>query len=468
MSETTAVAGTADAGERRPPPEPPLRAACVKLAVGLALLVVLFVAAALRRRVLAPHRLRGLRRDHRRDRAEPARRHHRPAVAGPRLLPGGRRRHLHLRLRREPGGTAQPVRRSGLAAAARHGPGRRRSPVSPGCSSARSPPGCAGIYLGVASLGLVFIGHHVLNTWTLGDRRLQRSPGAVLLALRLQLRSNDSPPLTVLGVPFGQAERLWYLGLVLASAPACSPRNLIRCRPGRALQTLRDSEVAASVMGVNVQGLQGEGVPGLLDVRRAVRRPLRAVDRLRRPRLVRARRVRAVPRDDRAGRPRLGGGATLGATFVSALPLVFQQYAGSLPFIVAPGEPGIVRRPGGRASCTARRSSSSCSSSPAASPVSRAACGAPTVHRERRRSHPRCQITDPTTPSAQAGTVHAKETTDEENHEAGSGHAPCRRPWCWLRLGAAPRRYGTRRATSQDGGEDRSWHQRQHHHSSVP
>jgi branched-chain amino acid transport system permease protein len=35
-------------------------------------------------------------------------------------------------------------------------------------------------------------------------------------------------------------------------------------------------------------------------------------------------------------------GSILGAIFVSALPLVFQQYAGSLPFIVDPGEPGIV------------------------------------------------------------------------------------------------------------------------------
>ena len=36
------------------------------------------------------------------------------------------------------------------------------------------------------------------------------------------------------------------------------------------------------------------------------------------------------------------GGAVLGAIFVSALPLVFQQYAGSLPFIGSPGEAGIV------------------------------------------------------------------------------------------------------------------------------
>ena len=35
-------------------------------------------------------------------------------------------------------------------------------------------------------------------------------------------------------------------------------------------------------------------------------------------------------------------GAVLGAVFVTALPLVFQEYAAALPFIVEPGEPGII------------------------------------------------------------------------------------------------------------------------------
>src|SRR3712207_7238878 len=54
----------------------------------------------------------------------------------------------------------------------------------------------------------------------------------------------------VLEVPFREAERLWYLGLVLALAAYWFARNLLRSRPGRALETLRDSEVAASVLGV--------------------------------------------------------------------------------------------------------------------------------------------------------------------------------------------------------------------------
>ena len=41
-------------------------------------------------------------------------------------------------------------------------------------------------------------------------------------------------------------------------------------------------------------------------------------------------------------------GSILGATFVSALPLVFQQYAGSLPFIVDPGRARHRGQPGGR------------------------------------------------------------------------------------------------------------------------
>ncbi len=35
-------------------------------------------------------------------------------------------------------------------------------------------------------------------------------------------------------------------------------------------------------------------------------------------------------------------GAAVGAAFVSALPLVFQEYADSLPYIAEPGSPGIV------------------------------------------------------------------------------------------------------------------------------
>ena len=109
-----------------------------------------------------------------------------------------------------------------------------------------------GIYLGVASLGLVFIGQHVLNTYTsvTGGFNGRTTPDFALFGFSF---GNSDPDLYVAGVEFGEAERLWYLGLALALVSYLFARNLLRSRAGRALQTLRDSEVAAAVMGVDVQ-----------------------------------------------------------------------------------------------------------------------------------------------------------------------------------------------------------------------
>ena len=198
-----------------------------------------------------------------------------------------------------------------------------------------------GIYLGIASLGLVFIGDHVLNTWGSVTGGFNGRPVPSFSVLGFSFEGNDSPPLTVLGVPFAQAERLWYLGLVLCIAACWFAANLLRSRPGRALQTLRDSEVAASVMGVNVRDYKAKAFlvssmyAGLAGVLYALSIGSVAPESFG---LVLSVQFLAMIV--------LGGlgsvwGSILGATFVSALPLVFQQYAGSLPFIVDPGQPGI-------------------------------------------------------------------------------------------------------------------------------
>jgi branched-chain amino acid transport system permease protein len=189
-----------------------------------------------------------------------------------------------------------------------------------------------GIYLAVASLALVFIGIHVLNSWTsvTGGFNGRRAPDFSLFGFTF---GNRDPELYVLGVPFREAERLWYLGLVLAVLAYIFARNLLRSRPGRALQTLRDSEVAASVMGVNVQRykarifLVSSMYAGLAGVMYALSIGSIAPESfgLELSILYLAMIV-------------LGGlgsvnGAVLGATFVSALPLVFQRYADIIPFV---------------------------------------------------------------------------------------------------------------------------------------
>lgn len=162
-----------------------------------------------------------------------------------------------------------------------------------------------GIYLGIASLGLVFIGDHVLNIWG-----------------------------SVTGGFNGR--------LVLCICACWFAANLLRSRPGRALQALRDSEVAASVMGVDIRDYKAKAFlvssmyAGLAGVLYAL--SIGSVAPASFGLVLSVQFLAMIV---------LGGlgsvwGSILGAIFVSALPLVFQQYAGSLPFIVDPGEPGIV------------------------------------------------------------------------------------------------------------------------------
>jgi branched-chain amino acid transport system permease protein len=197
-----------------------------------------------------------------------------------------------------------------------------------------------GIYLGVASLGLVFIGQHVLNSWTsvTGGFNGRSAPEFALFGFTF---GNKDPELFVIGVPFREAERLWYLGIVLALAAYWFARNLLRSRPGRALQTLRDSEVAASVMGVNVQRykarvfLVSSMYAGLAGVIYAL-----SIGSIAPESFGLEVSVLYLAMIVLGGLGSVGG-AVLGAVFVSAMPLIFQRYADVLPFVGRPGEGGL-------------------------------------------------------------------------------------------------------------------------------
>jgi branched-chain amino acid transport system permease protein len=197
-----------------------------------------------------------------------------------------------------------------------------------------------GIYLGVASLGLVFIGQHVLNSWTsvTGGFNGRSAPEFSLFGFTF---GNTDPQLFVLAVPFREAERLWYLGLVLALAAYVFAKNLLRSRPGRALQTLRDSEVAASVMGVNVQGykarvfLVSSMYAGLAGVMYAL-----SIGSIAPESFGLELSILYLAMIVLGGLGSVGG-AALGALFVTALPLVFQRYADAVPFVGSAGEGGL-------------------------------------------------------------------------------------------------------------------------------
>ena len=196
-----------------------------------------------------------------------------------------------------------------------------------------------GLYLGIASIGLVFVGQHILfNATTLtGGFNGRDAEPFKLLGFTF---TDGSPDLSIAGVQFGELEKLWYLGLVLVAVSYWFARNVVRSRAGRALEAIRDSEVAAAVMGVDVRRYKAAaftlssmyaGLAGVLTAlvfARVVPNTFdfaQSVDFL----------VMVV----------LGGlgsirGAVFGAIFVSVLPNVLDHYSGSLP-LVSEGEGGL-------------------------------------------------------------------------------------------------------------------------------
>ncbi len=196
-----------------------------------------------------------------------------------------------------------------------------------------------GIYLGLASLGLVFVGQHILQNAraVTGGFNGRTAPGFQLAGIDF----SGETTYDVFGVAYGQLELLWYLGLVLVLVGWWYARNLLRGRPGRALEAVRDSEVAAAAMGVNVRVYRGGAFvissmyAGLAGVLLALSFGhivpesfgfLYSVDFL----------VIIV----------LGGlgsitGAIAAAVIVTALPHVLDHYAANLPLVVDPGGEGL-------------------------------------------------------------------------------------------------------------------------------
>jgi branched-chain amino acid transport system permease protein len=108
-----------------------------------------------------------------------------------------------------------------------------------------------GIYLGVASLALVFLGFYLGQALPMltGGAASGRNPEPFSL---FGFPFSNEGYLAVLGVPFRAPERLWYLFLAFTVIAFVLARGAVRSRVGRAWRAVRDHEAAAEVMGVNV------------------------------------------------------------------------------------------------------------------------------------------------------------------------------------------------------------------------
>lgn len=103
-----------------------------------------------------------------------------------------------------------------------------------------------GLYLAIVTLGLVFIGEHIFREWTelTGGAGGSGRPAAVpsLLGYRIDVASPY----------FTRDQQLYWLMFVLLVVFALAARNIARSRVGRAFAAIRDRDVAAGVMGINL------------------------------------------------------------------------------------------------------------------------------------------------------------------------------------------------------------------------
>ncbi|MBB2912975.1 branched-chain amino acid transport system permease protein [Streptosporangium becharense] len=196
-----------------------------------------------------------------------------------------------------------------------------------------------GAYLGIATLALIFLGQHVLFNAepVTGGYNGRAVPPMELFGFVFA----DSPELVVAQVPFGALERLWFLGIALLAGAALFARGVLRGRPGRAMNTIRDHEIAAGVMGVPVARYRA-GVFVLSSMYGGLAGVLIALVF-----------QRTVPDYfglllslDYLAMIVIGGlgsvaGAVTGAVFISMLPQLLSRYSDALPLVAEPGSGGV-------------------------------------------------------------------------------------------------------------------------------
>jgi branched-chain amino acid transport system permease protein len=112
-----------------------------------------------------------------------------------------------------------------------------------------------GLYLGIVTLALVFIGEYFFRNldWITGGSQAGRS----FPDLQLRLWKEEEPLLdltadsTLLGFQVSEEAKVYLFLLVLALVAIVIAKNIQRTRIGRAFMAIRDRDIAAEIMGVD-------------------------------------------------------------------------------------------------------------------------------------------------------------------------------------------------------------------------
>ena len=105
-----------------------------------------------------------------------------------------------------------------------------------------------GNYLVVVTLALLFITVWVVESW---DSVTGGFDGASTNSAPLALGPLDFREMNLFGKEFTREQGMFYLTWIVVGLTALVARNLMRGRPGRAMQAIRDRDIAAEVIGVS-------------------------------------------------------------------------------------------------------------------------------------------------------------------------------------------------------------------------
>lgn len=106
-----------------------------------------------------------------------------------------------------------------------------------------------GLYLALVTLGLVFVGEHVFRNWRelTGGIGEGREPAKLsLFGYRFDLDG------TILGITLNREQQIYFFMFAVMVVMALLAKNLVRSRVGRAFAAVRDRDIAAEIMGVDL------------------------------------------------------------------------------------------------------------------------------------------------------------------------------------------------------------------------
>lgn len=105
-----------------------------------------------------------------------------------------------------------------------------------------------GNYLIIATLGLVFVALYIFRSWD----EVTGGNAGVPMPIQVEVLGIDFTALELFGEELGRNQSLFFLVWAFVALVALLCKNIVRSRPGRAMQAVRDRDVAAGVIGVSL------------------------------------------------------------------------------------------------------------------------------------------------------------------------------------------------------------------------